>query len=302
MAATTLTSLLKDLKEAAGPQFPACLFAGAATPRQASFRLAAGKGKALLTHKNKIYDETERKFYDSLEEWVSAAAEFPAGDSSAAAKLEFGGGAIWLPAAELQLRASLLLQEFLQRIPTLSELLLHVDYLRTLEDTTLWEGKRWEETLFVFDTDNRAPAAAGHFHLRFAPRVRCTFTNGKFVDTKTRRTFKTLEGWLAICGEDADLEDVRFARKELAVGLSMGEVYHRLQALLTLRKQSYKLYEKCVWRYQYICQGTWDEEEWNYWDDEEDADTVWSEEGDEEGDEEDDSEEEEDSEDDEEDD
>lgn len=291
MAATTLTSLLKDLKEAAGPQFPACLFAGATVPRQPSFRLAAGKGRALLTHKNRIYDETERKFYDSLEMWMAAAADkFPAADElPAAAKLEFGGGATWLPAAELQLRVSLLLQEFLQRIPALSELLLHVDYLRTLEDATLWEGKRWEETLFVFDTDSRAPTAPGHFHLRYAPRVRCTFTNGKFVDTKTRKTFKTLEGWLAICGEDADLEEVRFARKGLASGLTMSEVYHRLQTLLSLRKQSYKLYEKCVWRYQYICQGTWDEEEWDYWDEEdEDADTVWSEEDGEEEDEEDD--------------
>jgi hypothetical protein len=295
-AEPTLTSLLVALKEVAGPQFPACLFESHV--RQPTFR--QGKRTAVFTHKNTLYDTTKRVFYDSVEEWAVAAANAAAkagdaaadADATAKADLAFGGGATWLSAAELRLRAKLLLQEFEQRIPTLSELVQHMEHLRTLQDATLWERRRWEESLFVFDTDNRAPTAIGYFQLRYAPRVRCSYSNGKFVDTKTRKQFKTLEGWLAICGEDADLEDVRFARKGLAVPLTMLEVFHRLQTLLQLRKQSFTLYEKCVWRYRYICQGTYDEDEWEYWGDEEDEDTVWSEEeegseeGGEEGDEE----------------
>lgn len=275
----TLSELLRDLKDVAGPQFPACLFES--PPRQPVFQL--GTARAIMLHGGAFYDTTKRRSYAALEDWVAAtlAGSHMALAASAAASLQFGGTGAWLTATELRHRAELLLAEFETHVPTLSELLLHVNYLCELRDASLWDGRTWKDALYVFDTDNRSKLGV-QFYLEYAPRISCKFQDGKFVDKKTSKRFKTLEGWLAICGEDADLEAVRFSRHSQGrlrgEPLTMTEVYHRLQVVLALRRESYHVYEKCVWRYQYICNGTYDEEEWDCWTEEgDDADTVWSE-------------------------
>lgn len=286
-----LGSLLIALQEAAGPQFPTCLFERPV--RQPSFQRKGLPNRALFTHSYAIYDSHLKKTFDTLEMWCAATATAAAA-AAGTDDLQFGSGDVWLPADELRARAQILLQEYRSRVPTLSELLQHVYHLQTKRDALVWSGLRWEDSLYVFDTDNRPPTSASarqpHFFLRCTPRVSCKFQGGKFVDTASKKTFQTLEGWLAVCGYDSELDDVRFScRRSKEAGLAVSNVYHRLQALLHIRNESYKIYSKCVWRYQSICKEVYDEEEWSCWEDEEDEDTVWSEdgeEGDEEGDEE----------------
>jgi hypothetical protein len=268
----SITTLLFSLRDEAGPQFPPCLFE-ARPVRQPTFHSPAKPNQAILMHTNCFYDTHSRKTYDTLEDWCKI-------EDLALSGLRYGNTHSWISIDELRHRAVLLLEEYARHVPTFSEVIHHAEHLRTKRDAMLWGTTRFEDLLHLFDTDNRS-RAGGVFYLSYAPHISCKFREGRFLDKKTKKRFLTLEGWLAICGKDAELEDVRFGYKRAGasgtVVLTMGDLYHRLRTINNLRKESFGIYSKCIWRYHAICKGTYDEEEWDCWEeDDEDADTVWT--------------------------
>jgi hypothetical protein len=271
----SVATLLFSLRDEAGPQFPQCLFERPV--RQPAFQSPVKPNKLLLMHTNCFYDTRTHETYDTVEAWCKSLDLAPS-------SLQFGNAEAWIPVDELYHRATLLLAEYERRVPTFSELVHHAEHLRTRRDAATWGTTRFEDLFYVFDTDNRT-RSSGVFYLEYAPRTSCKFKDGRFVDTQTQKRFQTLEGWLAICGHDAELEDVRFCCKRMGghgfarsgtVVLTVRDLYHRLRVLLDLRKESVGIYSKCIWRYRRICKGGFDEEEWDAWGDEEDADTVWT--------------------------
>jgi hypothetical protein len=156
------------------------------------------------------------------------------------------------------------------------------------------------DTLYLFDTDHVIQSdEVGVFFVGATKRIRCTVTTtGCFLEPGTGKRYNCLSDWIEARNRRSkspySLNDIGFGKVKdghlLVKGrLTMADVVHRLQTLLSIHTHSPKAFKRLVLRYKAIQTGTYDwttdEDDWGEEEDSDDGEwtTMWSEYENEEG-------------------
>ena len=156
------------------------------------------------------------------------------------------------------------------------------------------------DALYLFDTDHVIQSdEIGVFFVGATKRIRCTVTTtGCFLEPGTGKRYNCLSDWIEARNRRSkspySLNDIGFGKVKdghlLVKGrLTMADVVHRLQTLLSIHTHSPKAFKRLVLRYKAIQTGTYDwttdEDDWGEEEDSDDGEwtTMWSEYENEEG-------------------
>ena len=151
------------------------------------------------------------------------------------------------------------------------------------------------DALYLFDTDHIIQSdEVGVFFVGATKRIRCTVTTtGCFLEPGTGKRYNCLSDWIEARNRRSktpySLKDIGFGKVKdghlLVKGrLTMADVVHRLETLLSIHTHSPKAFNRLVLRYKAIQAGTYDwttdEDDWGEEEDSDDGEwtTMWAEE------------------------